>query len=26
LESEGGIHIDGNTIQALMPVPGSAMQ
>jgi hypothetical protein len=26
LESEGGIHIDGNDIQALMPVPGSAMQ
>jgi hypothetical protein len=26
LESEGGIHFDGNDIQALMPVPGSAMQ
>jgi hypothetical protein len=26
LESEGGIHIDGSNIQALTPVPGSAMQ
>ena len=26
LESEAGIHIDGSDIQALMPVPGSAMQ
>jgi hypothetical protein len=26
LQSEGGIHIDGNDLQALMPVPGSAMQ
>ena len=23
---EGGPHIDGSTIQALMPIPGSAMQ
>jgi hypothetical protein len=26
LESEGGTHIDGSDIQALMSVPGSAMQ
>ena len=26
LLSEGGIHVDGNDIQALMPLPGSAMQ
>ena len=26
LQAEGGIHVDGNDIQALMPMPGSAMQ
>ena len=26
LQREGGEHVDGNVIQALMPIPGSAMQ
>jgi len=26
LQAEGGIHVDGNDIQALMPMPGSAMK